>query len=313
MTLSLVSALERELCQRLPAALQSLLNPAPIQPLHCDLFQQHQIQVDVLRCDLLHPVISGNKWYKLKYNLVRAWQNQQSVLASFGGAWSNHLHALAFCAREAGLGSLGFVRGDELNADANPMLQDAASWGMELQFLSRSDYRQRKVSVDANILLIPEGGDNPDGVLGASTLVPAAANHDVVVLPSGTGCTALGVRLALPATTVLWVVPALKAPALEAQWRQRLQQWQKEPCGEVRWLGNAHFGGYGKKSAELLSFVQNFGENTGLLLDPVYSGKAMWALCQQICQQTLPPASRVLFIHTGGLQGARGFQSRQNS
>lgn len=308
-----IQSCEALLRQRLPAALQPLLDDPPLQTLAWDFFRQHEVQVDVLRCDLLHPVISGNKWYKLKYNLVRAWQEQKTVLASFGGAWSNHLHALAWCAQQGGFASTGFVRGEELAANANPMLQDAARWGMQLHFISRTRYRQKAVQVSADTLLIPEGGDNPEGALGCTTLIPAglAEKYAAVLVAAGTGCTALGIRLALPATSTLWVAPVLKAGGLENVWRQRLQQMQDAGTGPVQWWADAAGGGYGKVTADLLSFIQDFGNNTGLSLDPVYGGKAMQALCNRIRQQSVPAGTRVLFVHTGGLQGARGFQPGQ--
>lgn len=308
---SLIQDFETELRRELPPALESLLCVPDVQPLQCELFERHRVQVDVLRCDDLHPVISGNKWFKLKFNLVQARRLGMTRIASFGGAWSNHLHALAFCAQQAGLESIGFVRGEELSADANPMLREAAGWGMSLQFLARQVYRERKVTVDAQTWLVPEGGDNEQGVLGCMTLIPAqrALDYDAVLLPAGTGCTALGVRLSLPAGTALWVAPVLRDDTLQRSWRARLQQWSAQPAGPVEWWTDCHHGGYGKVPPGLLSFIHDFGHNTGLALDPVYGGKAMWGLCERIRQHAIPAGSRVLFVHTGGLQGARGFQS----
>lgn len=308
---SLIHDFETELRAQLPAAMWPLLRTPEVQPLHAELFAQHDIRVDVLRCDTLHPVISGNKWFKLKFNLVDAHRRGCVRLASFGGAWSNHLHALAYCAQQVGFASEGFVRGEELSAQSNPMLHDAETWGMQLHFLSRQDYRQRRITIDADTLLIPEGGDNFCGLLGCMTMMPPtlAALYDSVVVPVGTGCTALGIRMALPPQVPLWAVPVLKGAGLEAKWRARLRHWQAAASDNVHWLADAHHGGYGKTSPALLSFIHEIGDNTGLLLDPVYTGKALWALCQQIRHQALPAGSRVLFIHTGGLQGARGFQS----
>lgn len=307
---SLIHDYEVQLRAVVPLALQPLLQTPAVQPLQYPLFAQHDVQVDVLRCDALHPVISGNKWFKLKYNLLDARRRGMKRLASLGGAWSNHLHALAFCCRQMDIPCTGFVRGDELTPEANPMLRDVAAWGMVLHFLTRADYRDRRFVVSPDTLLIPEGGDNMAGVLGCMTLLPPAQarTYDAVVVPLGTGCTALGLRLALPAEVALWNAPVLKGEDIRQQWLARLQRWAAAPHGPVHWLA-AHQGGYGRVNPALLSFIRDIGDNTGLALDPVYSGKAFWALCDQIRQQTVPAGSRVLFVHTGGLQGARGFQS----
>lgn len=324
MSVSLIPAFEAILQQRLPLEMRSQLALPGVQALHCDLFEKARVQVDVLRCDQVHPVISGNKWFKLKFNLVQAWEQGCTTLASFGGAWSNHLHALAYCAQLAGMHSIGFVRGDELQADANPMLQEAQRWGMELRFLARDAYRHKQVEVPAGTWLIPEGGDNEWGVLGCMTLVPVewARHYDVIVLPWGTGCTFAGVFRAAPPDTAVWAVSVLKGHWPVQALAQRLQvpvsgsEAGSEPGAapaavsspQARVLTDYHFGGYARVDATLLSFIRDFGDNTGLPLDPVYTGKAMFGLCDRIRRQMLPAGSRVLFIHTGGLQGVRGFQ-----
>ncbi|MEZ5507133.1 MAG: pyridoxal-phosphate dependent enzyme [Gammaproteobacteria bacterium] len=311
MSSSPIPEYEAILQQRLPAAFMAELRAPVIEPLAYAPWQTADVSVDVLPCDRVHPVISGNKWYKLKFNLVAAWQQDCNTLASFGGAWSNHLHALAYCANRLGMNSIGYVRGDELDADANPMLRDAQAWGMELRFLTREQYRNKQVALDATTWLIPEGGDNEWGVLGCTTLLTPeqAAAYDVVVLPWGTGCTCIGVWRAVTHVTRLWGVSVLKGdwPARQfADYRHAHPQPDSRPA-EI--LTTYHCGGYGRTTAELLSFIRKFGDNTGLSLDPVYSGKALFALDERIRKQALPAGSRVLFIHTGGLQGVRGFQS----
>lgn len=305
----LIPEYEAILQQRLPAAFAAELSAPAIEPLAYAPWQAAGVNVDVLRCDRVHPVISGNKWYKLKYNLVAAWQQGCTTLASYGGAWSNHLHALAYCAHRLGMHSIGYVRGDELDADANPMLRDAQAWGMELRFLSRAQYRAKQVAVDAATWLIPEGGDNEWGVLGCMTLLtPGQAEpYDVVVLPWGTGCTCIGVWRAVAQVTRLWGVSVLKGdwPARQFADYQRVQPIPQAQPAQI--LTAYHGGGYGRTTADLLSFIRDIGDNTGLSLEPVYSGKAMFALDDRIRNHALPAGSRVLFIHTGGLQGARGF------
>ncbi len=308
---ALIHTLEADLQQWLPDSLATLQQPALVQPVHDTLFTCHDIHLDVLRCDLLHPVISGNKWFKLKFNLALARRQGCTVLASFGGAWSNHLHALAYCAQALGMRSNGYVRGDELDAAANSMLRDAQGWGMQLHFVSRHQYRTGQVDIEPGAWRIPEGGNNWPGLLGSMTMMPLAlaSRYDVIVLAWGTGCSALGVWLSVPDTTTVWAVSTLKGAWQQAALAQRLAGFSHLKSGGLALLTDYHQGGYGRVNPALLSFIREFGDNHNLPLDPVYSGKAMWGLCERIRQRSLPAGSRVLFVHTGGLQGARGFQS----
>jgi len=291
-----------------------LVQPA-IESLSLPLFAQRDVRVDVLRADLLHPRISGNKWFKLKYNLLQAREQGCQTLLSFGGAWSNHLHALAFAAHLVGMRSVGIVRGEELDAHSNPMLQEAQQWGMELAFVSRQCYREWTrtdgPAADAHTWIIPEGGDNHLGVLGCMSLVPRAAyaGYDQVWLALGTGCTLAGVRLALPPTVNVCGVSVLAGDWPRQQMQERLQQWNWHEQANWDVLTQYHAGGYGRAPAAVLSFVAEFGDNTGVPLEPVYTGKAMQALCDQVQRGIVSAGTRVLFIHTGGLQGARGFSS----
>jgi 1-aminocyclopropane-1-carboxylate deaminase len=310
----LIHTFEQSLHQIPAVAASGLLREVDIQPLRHPLFASRDIQVNVLRSDLLHPVISGNKWFKLKYNLLQALRQRDHTLESYGGAWSNHLHALAYTAQLAGLRSRGLVRGDELDGDANPMLQEAQRWGMELAFLSRQDYRLRCNAwlqpQGSGTSVIPAGGDNWLGTLGCISMLPAAAgHHDLVLLPVGTGCTFAGVRLALPARVAVWGVAVLKGAWQQRQMQQRLYGWPGGVTCNWQLLTGYHGGGYGRADKALLSFIAEFGHNTQLPLEPVYSGKALYALCDLVQHNRIPAGSRVLFIHTGGLQGARGYQS----
>ena len=302
--------------QQIPALVASgLLLEPECHPVDYPLFHSHSVRVDVLRCDRLHPVISGNKWFKLKYNLILARQQQANKLVSYGGAWSNHLHALAYCANLLGIDAVGRIRGEEWQTRDNAMLADARNWGMTLEFLSRHAYRQetrlphRVVNHDQ--YGIPEGGDNWAGVLGCMTLVPQrlASDYDLVVLALGTGCTFAGLRLSLPARIRLLGVSALKGDWPQREMRRRLSCWPAQGCGHYDILTDYHAGGFGRASPALLSFITDFGDNTELPLDPVYTGKAMWALCDLIQRRKITSGTRVLFIHSGGLQGVRGYQT----
>ena len=319
MSPDLIAEFEQALRQWPVLVNEGLLADLKVETVTWPLFAEHDVQVDILRADQLHPQISGNKWFKLKYNLVAAQRQGCNRLLSFGGPWSNHLHALAYVSRLLGMSSHGIVPGDELDAQANPMLREAAEWGMELEFVSRRQYRawtqEGYGATDAQTWLIPEGGDNEQGLLGCMSLVSPAlwASHeqqwDQIWLALGTGCTLAGVRLALPPSVRVRGVAVLAGDWPKQHMQKRLQQqgWHNTDNWDL--LLNYHAGGYARVPPELLSFIADFGDNTGVPLDPVYTGKAMQALCDQVRQGRVPAGTRVLFIHTGGLQGARGFSS----
>lgn len=316
-SLDAIPALERELssCSTLRDA--GLLSPLEVKAVDFPSFADCQVCVDVLQADQLHPVISGNKWFKLKYNLLQARNQHCAELLSFGGAWSNHLHALAYLGKLLGIPTRGVVRGDELTPDSSPMLQEARQYGMKLDFVSRQQFRVYRDRHDdllqAGRYLIPEGGDNVLGMLGAASLINQLSDNgaDVdisryshVVVAVGTGCTFAGLRLALPEHVSLIGVSALKGG-----WVEREMSGRMKSIGGRNWMLDMdhHAGGFARTDARLLSFVTNFSDNTGILLDPVYTGKAMLALRDLSVNGVVAPGSRVLFIHSGGLQGARGF------
>ena len=316
--IDLIPFLEAELAAVPWINREGLLQPIDVQSVAFPVFSAHRVQVDVLRADILHPIISGNKWFKLKYNLLQAIKEGASELLSFGGAWSNHLHALAYLGQMVGMKTIGVVRGDELTADASGMLQDASAFGMELRFVSRQQFRAYRDAPDvldsAGRYVIPEGGDNRLGMLGAaSMLFQTLVNLDHyshLVVAVGTGCTFTGLRLAAPDAIRLLGVSALKGRWVESDLTRRMST-----VGGQNWcLDSAHHaGGFARTDQHLLSFMREFGDNTGITLEPVYTGKAMLALQDSICNAQIPPDSRVLFIHSGGLQGARGYQSDSES
>jgi len=290
-----------------------LLSVPRVESLSWPAFSSASVAVDVLRMDSLHPVISGNKWFKLKYNLVAAREQGCSELLSFGGAWSNHLHALAWLCQQLGWSSVGVVRGDEHEAVSNAMLQDVAQWGMQLRFVSRARFRELRddqcALARAGRYIIPEGGDNWPGLLGVAALAANRAlpwqDYSHVLVAAGTGCTFAGLRLGLPASVQLLGVSSLKGRWVVPAMAQRLAALGL-PSDNWQLASDRHRGGFARLDAELLSFVTEFGDNTGLVLDPVYTGKAMLALDEFIKNGTIPQGSRVLFVHSGGLQGRRG-------
>ena len=326
---ALLRDLDRLLLQQQPLVAAGLFRPLSIQPLHWPAQQAAAVAVDLLRADQLHGVISGNKWFKLKYYLAWALKYQQSALVSVGGAWSNHLHALAYSCQLLGLQSKGIVRGDELSADANAMLAEAARWEMALEFVPRSSYRAKcdllarhEPTMKAGAeLLIPEGGDSVLGVMGAASLVqqiPAElSQYQAVLVAAGTGCTFAGLRLALPKQLKLIGVSALKGSWQQAQMKGRLRAYsQARVVGKGVTAADQVFGpwvfsddfsgrGFAKLSPELVAFNQQFQQATQVELDAIYGVKLMYGLDTMLRSGQFAPGSKLLVIHSGGLQGNR--------
>lgn len=257
----------------------------------------------------IHP--TGNKYFKLKENLTAARQSGNKTLLSFGGGWSNHIHALAQLGHEQGLRTVGVIRGERPKR-FSAMLEDASAYGMTLHFVSRQAYRDKespKMLADLRQMfgdfhLLPEGGSNHLGVQGAEAIVELVDPDafDLFVLPVGTGGTLAGIAKALPPGKQVLGISVLKgAQYLEGEIENLapgLNNWRLDHEG--------HEGGYGKVSKNLKSFVLAFEEQTSIPIEPVYTGKMLLRLCQLLSGGELKN-KRILAIHTGGLQGRRGF------
>ena len=311
----LIADYEQQLNNLLPLERLELNLPIALQPLPLKKALGKEVQVSVLRSDGIHPTISGNKWFKLKYNLLAARVQGCEGVVSCGGAWSNHLHALAQGCGRLNIPAHGIVRGNELHASSNVMLQDAADQGMSLEFVDRAHYRSlRSVkTVKRNHYFIPEGGDNWLGVLGAATMASPlsksakgslAVSH--VVTAMGTGCTFAGLRLGLPDRIRLLGVSALKGQWPIQNMQQRFAPWF--PYGQRNnWhiYTDYHRGGFGKTDSALKAFCSRFETEFGFALDYLYTGKAMMALVELIQKGVFEPGSHIVFVHSGGLQGNR--------
>jgi len=254
------------------------------------------IQAAMLRLDLLHPEVSGNKWFKLKYNLEAA--GKRTIL-TFGGAYSNHIAATAAACKLAGLPAIGIIRGEK-STHLSHTLQQAVADGMQLEFISREAYRQKDTTnwnaryPDACI--IPEGGNNEAGARGCRDILSLAdtGSFTHILCATGTGTTLAGlISSAMPHQQVQGYVVLKGAEYLKEQVAQLTQgtNWQL--------VHDYHGGGYAKTSPELISFINNFYRETKIPLDVVYTGKLVWGFSQS----HFPPGSKILLIHTGGLQG----------
>ena len=275
----------------------------------------NSIAVTIKREDLLHPVVSGNKFRKLKYNLLQAKAENKKTLLTFGGAFSNHIAAVAFAAQEQGLQSIGIIRGDELRdkIDSNPTLQFAQECGMQFEFVSREEYRLKSESSFLDELkqqfgdfyLVPEGGTNDLAIKGCQEiLTDEDSEFNYICCAVGTGGTISGIiNSALPHQKVLGF-PALKGDFLQDEIRIFVQNQNWEL------LTDYHFGGYGKVNEDLIYFINQFYIENQIPLDPVYTGKMVFGVMDLIQKDYFPAHSNILLIHTGGLQGIFGMNER---
>ena len=276
------------------------------------------IRLFVKREDLIHPILSGNKWRKLKYNLEQAKKEGHKVLLTFGGAYSNHIHAVAGAARQFGFRSIGIIRGEE-HLPLNPTLKQATEMGMALFYMDRRTYRQKQTKEVINDLrelfgdfyLVPEGGTNELAIKGAAEIVAGLAdNYDYVVVACGTGGTASGIIAGLEGRSEVIGFSVLKGDFLEQEVDHWLSKAGKQELANWSINTDYHFGGYAKFNDTLIHFINDFKERNKVPLEPIYTGKMMFGTFDLIEKGYFPAGSRILAIHTGGLQGIRGFNQR---
>lgn len=261
-----------------------------------------------------HPFVSGNKWWKLKYNLEEALVGGHKTILTFGGAFSNHLYATAAAATAAGLESIGIVRGEE-TLPLNPTLRAATENGMLIRYVKRTDYRLKTSDVFkdklrrefGNFFLIPEGGSNPLAVRGCAELaegVLSKIDFDYLFLPIGTGGTLAGIVCGMKGERKITGVSVLKGEGpLHDDVEKMIIGFSGKSYDNWSLLSGYHHGGYAKTTAELLAFIQEMKNIYGLPLDRVYTAKLLWAVIQETKAGTFPRGSTVLGLHTGGLQG----------
>ncbi len=257
----------------------------------------------VKRDDLLHPIVSGNKWRKLRY----LGDDKTVSVVSMGGPYSNHLHALAWYAKQRGWRATALVRGA---LQQTPTLQDCARWGMRVQCVEREAFRRLRDECDAwrewvdePALWIPEGGRCAAAVRGVADLVAELPwTPDVVVCAAGTGTTAAGLARALPPRCTVIAVAALKNAAFLARDIAALLADTPAPA-RVQLITDAHLGGYAKTSPALQAFIEHCETFLSLPLEPVYTAKVFYALAELARRGLIQSSQRIVVIHTGGLQG----------
>ncbi len=282
------------------------------------LFSEKELRVYVLRLDKFHPEIGGNKYFKLKYNLEKAKEEKHDTLLSFGGAFSNHIAALAATGKAYGLKTIGVIRGEELDPDSNPTLKQASENGMHLHFVSREQYALKgnetfieKLKAElGDFFLIPEGGSNAHAVKGCmeiKDLIPFDFNY--ILTAYGTGGTIAGISLSLNKKQEVFGIAALKGADFLKNDIKELQQKYFQEYGTIDSEKNFeleldyHFGGYAKTTDELLNFKTTFEKETGIPTDRIYTAKLFYALYDLVKKDRFPKGSTIVAVHTGGLQG----------
>lgn len=277
-----------------------------------EIFQK-DISLYIKREDLIHPQISGNKYRKLKYNILKAQSENKTILLTFGGAFSNHISAVAAVGKEYGYKTIGIIRGDELGVDlektlsTNTTLKFAHECGMQFKFVTRMDYREKTLDIFikklkeefGNFYLIPEGGTNLLAIKGCEEILDEETDiFNVICVAVGTGGTISGLINSAKKHQSIIGFPALKGNFLT-------EEIEKFSNKKNNWKLNTayHFGGYAKTSDEFIRFINKFKKEIGIQLDPIYTGKMLFGIVDLIKNNFFEKGAKILAIHTGGIQG----------
>lgn len=278
----------------------------------------------LLREDLLHPEISGNKWRKLKYNILWAKEQGYSTVLTFGGAFSNHIAATSAAGTQCGIKTIGIIRGEE-TLPLNTTLSKVSAHGMQLKYISRSDYKkkdqpsflQELEKEFGKVFIIPEGGSNAYAVKGCSEILrPIEIDYDVVACACGTGGTLAGIVASLPPGKQAIGFPALKgADFLKTDVTHLLTDYSihyQQSINTKNWELNLnyHFGGYAKVNDELVQFVKEFKWKHHVMLDLIYTGKMMYGVFDLLKNTSQLDGKTIVAVHTGGTQGNKGMEDR---
>jgi 1-aminocyclopropane-1-carboxylate deaminase len=286
---------------------------SPVHQIKNEIFDEQGIAVFIKRDDLIHPIISGNKWRKLKYILKKAQAENKNHLVTFGGAYSNHLLATAAAAAQFGFKSTGIVRGEPVNNDT---LFLCRLHGMELIFTDRESYRDKPALFSKHFahypgaFFIDEGGASAEGARGCSELIDELTEtYDHIFCACGTGTTAGGILNGIKSrqlTTQFHAIPVLKNGNFM---RDEINQFLLEPI-DFHLHTDYHFGGYGKTEPRLIEFISQFVAHTGILIEPVYTGKMLYAIYDLAAKGYFKPGERILAIHSGGIWGLLGMKEK---
>jgi len=283
---------------------ETLLLPSPVEQIFEDILFENNVELFIKRDDLIHPNISGNKWRKLKLNIEHALNKKQSEIVTFGGAFSNHIHATAFACKLFKIKCTAYIRGTYVDIN-NPTLSKAREWGAKIIPTEKKNYKiwsrleayHQLRENHPNALFIPEGGNSLLGqngmeYLAAELLEDLPNNQLSITLPVGTGCTIRGLRSYLPKHIHVAGFNVLNYNLF---------------ISKTSIYNDYHFGGYAKVNKKLIEFINSFKDKHNIQLDPIYTGKMMFGLFQEISKGTFSKNSTIVAIHTGGLQGIEAF------
>ena len=301
-----------------------LKKPSPLMLLSDPMLDEKEIRVYVKRDDLLRSEEpSGNKWRKLKYNLLEAQAQKHDTLLTFGGAFSNNIHAVAAAGKAFGFKSIGVIRG-EPSSILNPTLRFARDCGMQLHFVSRNIFRDQNTphQIDSlhnqfgDFYLLPEGGTNGLALKGSAELVGEVREQlgyapDYFCVSCGTGGTMAGIVSAQEDGQETIGIAALKGDFLGDEVRRLLlNDTLGLPNTNFTIQNNYHFGGYAKWTSQLIEFINEFKEKHGIVLDPIYTGKLLYGVWDLAEKNYFKRGATIVVVHTGGLQGILGFNER---
>ena len=281
--------------------------------------KQNDISLFIKREDLIHPYLSGNKWHKLKYNLEEAKKQNKETLLTFGGAYSNHIYAVSAAGKIFNFKTVGIIRGEEY-ATLNPTLSFATSNGMKLFYLDRKSYRNKysEELIDelknkfGDFYVLPEGGTNEFAVKGCSEIFSDNINdYDYFCSACGTGGTLAGIIKGLEGRKFALGFAVLKgASFLRDDIKNLLKRIDKKVFDNWDINLNYHFGGYAKFNKQLLYFINKFTKNTNIPIEPIYTGKMLFGIYDLISKGYFNKGSKIIALHTGGLQGINGLAAR---
>ena len=301
------------------------MNKTKINRLKEELFESKKVIVDVLRDDLNHPIIQGNKLRKLTYNIKNAKKKGNRTLLTFGGAYSNHILAVAQAGKEFGFETIGIIRGEE-TLPLNYTLRNCVALGMKIHYIDRTTYKLKNTpdfkdylrNMYGSFYLIPEGRSNYYAINGCMEIIPKKNDYDYICCPMGTGGTIAGITISNQNKSYVLGFPALKGGDFLTEEVTNFVDMvvnDKETTSDLMQsfsiIPDYHFGGYAKVKEELINFVRNFYKVHQFKWDLIYNGKMAFGVYDLIEKGYFPEGSKILLIHTGGLQGINGIEERK--